>query len=175
MLQWSSLCAHYSTKILVSTFSFVKMDRKDSVLFVNSAVIIAASCCKATPTRFSFGKKCHHHGRWKSLKLVGYERACSRETLTERQRESWCNCVIAASASSQGCWRRRDSGMERWKTEQGDEIKEQVQGQADLWVSVSESGCLQGLDYDEPIWSSHIHKRKTCSRSRHTRHMRLCK
>jgi len=41
---------------------------------------------------------------------VGDERAYSRETITERERESWCKCVTAAS--SQGCWRRRrDGGM----------------------------------------------------------------
>lgn len=38
------------------------------------------------------------------------ESACGRATAAEGERESWCNCVTAASASSQERWRRRREG-----------------------------------------------------------------
>lgn len=79
------------------------------------------------------------------------ERA-SRATAAQGQRESWCNCVTAASVSSLERWRRKRRGRERWRDESRDERRERtekrevrVQGQADLWVSVSESWRLWGI------------------------------
>ena len=55
---------------------------------------------------------------------VGDERACSRATATEGQRESWCNCVIAASVFSPELWRRRDAGTQGGRDESGDRGEE---------------------------------------------------
>lgn len=64
-----------------------------------------------------------------------------------------CCLSLLSGALEEERW--RDAGKERWKKKikrQGRE--ERVQGQADLWVSVSESCHLWGLCRDAPIWSS---------------------